>query len=33
MKKIKVAWRVKMVKDSARVNAMYCFKSCEKNQN
>lgn len=33
MKKITVSWKVKKVKDSARINTMYCFKSCEKNQN
>jgi len=33
MKTIKVAWKVKKTKDVARVNQMYCFKSCEANQN
>ena len=33
MKTLKVSWTVKNVKDSARMNAMYCFKNCEKNQN
>lgn len=33
MKKVKVSWTVKKVKNSARVNTMYCFKNCEKNQN
>ena len=33
MKKVKVTWTVKKVKDSSRVNAMYCFKNCDKNQN
>lgn len=32
-KKVKVTWKVRKVKDSARVNMMYCFKSCEVNQN
>lgn len=33
MATLKVAWKAKKVKDASRVNAMYCFKSCEKNQN
>ena len=33
MKKIKVTWTVKKAKQEARVNTMYCFKNCEKNQN
>ena len=33
MKTIKLAWKAKKAKNSARVNQMYCFKSCEKNQN
>ncbi|GEM_PF-725679 len=33
MKAIKLTWKVKKAKNSARVNQMYCFKSCEKNQN
>ena len=33
MKKVKISWKVKKVKNSARVNTMYCFKSCERNQN
>lgn len=31
--KIKVSYKVKKVQDSTRVNMMYCFKSCEANQN
>ena len=36
MKTIKLTWKAKKAKkakNSARVNQMYCFKSCEKNQN
>lgn len=33
MKTIKLTWKTKKVKNSARVNQMYCFKSCGKNQN
>lgn len=33
MKKIKVTWKSKKVNQDARVNSMYCFKNCEKNQN
>ena len=33
MKKLKVSWKVKKVNGSARANAMFCFKHCEKNQN
>ncbi len=33
MKSVKISWTVKNVKDSTRLNTMYCFKSCEKNQN
>ncbi len=33
MKKVKISWKVKKVSNTARVNTMYCFKSCEKNQN
>lgn len=33
MEKLKVSWIVKKVKNAARVNAMYCFKNCDKNQN
>lgn len=33
MKTIKLAWKAKKAKNSARVNQMYCFKNCEKNQN
>lgn len=33
MKSVKISWKVKNVKDFARLNTMYCFKSCEKNQN
>ena len=33
MKTVKISWNVKKVKNAARINAMYCFKSCEKNQN
>ena len=33
MKKINISWKIKKVKDSARVNMMYCFKSCTANQN
>lgn len=28
-----ISWKVKKVNNTARVNCMYCFKSCEKNQN
>lgn len=33
VKTLKVAWKIKKVKDTSRVNAMYCFKHCERNQN
>ena len=33
MRKIKVAWKIKKVKDVSRVNATFCFKHCQKNQN
>lgn len=33
MKKINISWKVKKVKDSSRVNMMYCFKTCTANQN
>ena len=33
MKKITIQWNVKKTKDVARVNQMYCFKSCQANQN
>ena len=32
-KTIKISWKVRKVVDSSRVNTMYCFKSCWKNQN
>lgn len=32
-KKIKIQWTVKTIKNTARVNMMYCFKNCEANQN
>lgn len=33
MKKIVLKWETKKVKDTTRMGMMYCFKSCEKNQN
>ena len=33
MKKLRVEWNVKKINDSSRVGMMYCFKSCEANQN
>ena len=33
MKKLKITWKTKKVKNAARINSMYCFKNCEKNQN
>lgn len=33
MKKIVIKWNVKKVKDSSRIGMMYCFKSCDVNQN
>lgn len=33
MKKIKLNWNVSKEKDTARVSAMYCFKSCSANKN
>ena len=33
MKKVIIKWKVKKVKNTARVNMMYCFKSCSVNQN
>lgn len=33
MRTVKISWKVKNVKDSSRLSTMYCFKSCEKNQN
>ena len=33
MNSIQISWTVKTVNDSSRINSMYCFKSCERNQN
>lgn len=33
MKKIKLEWKVSEKKDTSRVSAMYCFKSCSANKN
>lgn len=33
MKKIEISWDVEEIKDESRVAAMYCFKSCNVNQN
>lgn len=33
MKTLKVTWVTKKAKKATRINAMYCFKSCEKNKN
>ena len=33
MKNLKIKWKVKKVIDVSRVNMMYCFKSCNANQN
>lgn len=32
-KTIKISWKVRKVVNSSRINRMYCFKSCEFNQN
>lgn len=32
-RKIRISYTVKKLKDCTRINAMYCFKLCEKNQN
>lgn len=31
--KIKISWKKKEVKDTARAGLMYCFKNCSANQN
>lgn len=33
MKNITLTWKVVAKDNTSRVGAMYCFKSCEKNQN
>jgi hypothetical protein len=33
MLKIKLNWHVKIIRDSRRVSAMYCFHCCDKNKN
>ncbi|MFW8602458.1 hypothetical protein ACOHYD_13375 [Desulfobacterota bacterium M19] len=30
---LKLSWKKRVITDSTRAGAMYCFKSCEANQN
>ena len=33
MDKIVVEWEVEVIEDEARITTMYCFKSCDVNEN